>query len=185
MAVLVLYMKISIWKKLLSLLAGIAFSVLFFNYIMQSNEAFKNRIVRTIETGDTGRNELWAASFEIIADNPLLGVGHAGALPVMYKYSGRHMDPHNTFLYVLMITGIIGFIFFMTFIFRLGKNLYKKFKVSGHVLFLVIFIVILFNMSKAGGGIGSIFFWFFFSILIGATFMLEENQQYISENNSE
>ena len=84
-------------------------------------------------------------------------------LPEMYKYSGIYNGPHNVYLYVLVTTGILGFVFYMTFIIRLGKKLYTDFKQTGMILYLTIFLVVLFNMFKAGGGINKIVFWFFFS----------------------
>lgn len=169
-AVLVITLKINMVKKLMLGIIAVGFSIFFFNLVMRTNLVFRNRIMRTIESGDTGRNQLWDSAFQIIGDNLFIGVGLPGALPVMFQYSGRRMDPHNVFLYVLMTTGIIGFIFFMLFLFRLGKNLFETFKYTKSALFMVVFIVLLFNMFKAGGGINNIFFWFFFAILIGATF---------------
>ncbi|MBM1106766.1 O-antigen ligase family protein [Aurantibacter crassamenti] len=172
LAVLVFYTKLSIVKKGLFAIIGLAFSILLFNFIIGSNTTFANRIMNSIETGDTGRNALWIGATKVIENNLIMGVGLPGALPEMYKYSGRRMDPHNTFLYILMVAGIVGLTFFGIFLFRLGKNLLLNFRINGNVVFLVIFVVILFNMAKAGGGITSIHFWFFFAILIGSTFLV-------------
>lgn len=170
LGMLIFYLKISPLKKLFIAVLGVGFSIYFFNLIVESNPVFKKRIMHTLETGDTGRNALWEAGLRIIEDNIFIGVGHPGVLPEMYKYSGRFIDPHNTFLYVFITTGLIGFIAYMVFILRIGKELYKDFRISNQIIYLVIFIVILFNMSKAGGGIGKILFWFFFALLIGSTF---------------
>ncbi|PKA96795.1 O-antigen ligase [Flavobacteriaceae bacterium MAR_2009_75] len=170
LAVLILFMKITIWKKILLTIGGIGFSILFLGIVMKTNPAFERRIMNTIETGDTGRNDLWESSLIIIEDNLFLGVGLAGALPEMMKYTGRLIDPHNVFLYVLMTTGLFGFLFYLIFILKLWKNLHQSFKRNGRVVFLVMLAVVLFNMGKTGGAIGKIFFWFFFAILIGSTF---------------
>ncbi len=170
LAILILFMKITIWKKILLTIGGIGFSILFLGIVMKTNPAFERRIMNTIETGDTGRNDLWESSLIIIEDNLFLGVGLAGALPEMMKYTGRLIDPHNVFLYVLMTTGLFGFLFYLIFILKLWKNLHQSFKRNGRVVFLVMLAVVLFNMGKTGGAIGKIFFWFFFAILIGSTF---------------
>lgn len=168
--VMVFTMNISLGKKIILGVIGTIGSFLLFEMVMQANPLFKSRILRTIETGDTGRNALWEAAIEIFQNNPIIGVGTPGLLPEMFRYSGRFIDPHNTFLYVLVTTGIIGFFFYCLFIWRLTKNLYRKYLTSREVVYIVIYLVVLFNMSKAGGGIGKILFWFFFAILIASTF---------------
>lgn len=166
--VLIFFQKSKVTSKILFAFLGVLFSVGLFNYVLSTNEKFKKRIEATIEEGDTGRNELWDAAFDIIEDHIFIGVGKAGALPIMGKYSGRAMDTHNVFLYVLVTSGIVGFTFFITYIFRLIFALYKKFKQDNNILYLVLFVILVFNMSKAGGFINKTFLWFFFAILIGA-----------------
>lgn len=185
LAVLVLYMKINIWKKMALGMVGLGFSLFLLNFIMSTNAAFSERILNTIETGDTGRGQLWSTAWKIIENNLFMGVGLSGALPEMFRYSGRLMYPHNVFLYVLMTTGVIGFLFYMMFIFRLAKNLYKNFKVRQQVIFLVMLAVVLFNMAKSGGAINKIFFWFFFALLIGSTFVQNSSVNKDSNNLNE
>lgn len=169
LAILLLIQQLTLVKKIVLLGLGIIFSVWLFNYIMKSDELFASRMNVFLEEGNTGRNDLWEGAVEIIQDHFIIGVGRQGALPMMRQYIGRAMDPHNVFLYVLMTTGIIGFTFFMTFIIRLMYRLYLKFKIDKNPLFLVLFAILLFNMSKAGGFIGSTFMWFLSAILIGAS----------------
>jgi O-antigen ligase len=142
-------------------------SFFFFNYVMESNQKFKTRMELFMDEGETGRNEIWYAAFNIIEDNFIIGVGKPAALPVMQEYLGKAMDPHNVFLYVLITTGAVGFFFFMMFIYRLGKELYLSFRDDNNALFLVIYFILLFNMAKAGGFINKTFLWFFFALLIG------------------
>ena len=183
--VLVWYMKINVWRKIALGVAGGGFSLLLLNYIMSVNAAFSERILNTIERGDTGREELWNAAWSIIENNLIMGVGLSGALPEMFRYTGRLMYPHNVFLYVLMTTGVVGLLFYLMFIFRLARNLYRTFKITGQVVFLVMLAVVIFNMAKSGGAINKIFFWFFFAILIGSTFMPEVQTLTNSNNQNE
>lgn len=168
-AVMVMFQKTSIVKKVVISLIGIIFSVGLFKYIMSNNENFATRMTLFIEEGETGRNEIWNSTYNIILDNLIIGVGRPGALPVMQQYLGAAKDTHNVFLYVLMTTGIIGFIFFMTFIIRLAIRLYIHFKLTNNVIYIVLFMILLFNMLKAGGFINKTFLWFFFAMLIGST----------------
>lgn len=169
LALIVYLQKVSIKVKLVLCVLGFIFSVLLFNYINETNENFSKRINVTLEEGDTGRNEIWDAALLIIEDNLIIGVGKAGAIPVMNEYLGRDKDPHNVYLYVLITSGIVGFSFFMTFIFRLGRDLYKKYKYDKNVLFFVIFLILLFFMFKSGGFINKTFLWFYFALLIGVS----------------
>tara|TARA_R110002051_G_scaffold84386_1_gene149727 strand:- start:5189 stop:6400 length:1212 start_codon:yes stop_codon:yes gene_type:complete len=163
------FMKISIVKKMFLIVIMVFSSTFFMTYLMTSQKVFYQRIENAINTGNTGRNILWEGAFRIIEDNPFIGVSIPGMLPEMYKYSGIYNGPHNVYLYVLVTTGILGFVFYMTFIIRLGKKLYTDFKQTGMILYLTIFLVVLFNMFKAGGGINKIVFWFFFAICIAST----------------
>lgn len=166
--VLIFFKKMGFIKKLSLITLGIVLSGFLLAYVMESNDLLRGRIMRTVETGETGRNDLWVGAAQIIENNLVLGVGFPGVLPEMYKYSGRFIDPHNVFLYVLISTGLIGFCFYMIFILRVMKNQYIAYKYNGQTVYMVIYAIMLFNMFKAGGGIGKILFWFFFSVLIAA-----------------
>lgn len=173
--VFVYFLKISPLKKIfLAIFSGII-SIFLFSYVMQTSELFSRRLSATIESGDIGRNELWATGLQIIEDNLFIGVGLYAEVQMMYQYSGREMGIHNTFLWALMTTGLIGFSFFLLFIYRLGNNLFKTYKATRMVLFLVIYVIVLSNWAKSGGGINKMIFWFFFAILIGSTFLKQES----------
>ncbi|RKR07172.1 O-antigen ligase [Maribacter vaceletii] len=174
MAILV---KVNIIKKGMFFIVGFCFSIYLFNYIISNDQDFSKRITLSINKGDTaGRGHLWVSAYQIIEDNFIFGVGTPGLLPEMRKYSGTAIEPHNVFLYVLVTTGIMGFVFFMTFILRLISSLFKEFKQTKNALNMVIFMVIIMNMSKSGGSIGIIFVWIFFALLIGSIIVTNENK---------
>jgi O-antigen ligase len=176
-AIMSLSQKTSGVKKIVLLFVMGFASFLFFNYVMESNQKFKTRMELFMDEGETGRNEIWYAAFNIIEDNFIIGVGKPAALPVMQEYLGKAMDPHNVFLYVLITSGTIGFFFFMMFIYRLGKSLYLSFRIDKNPLFLVLYFILLFNMAKAGGFINKTFLWFFFAILIGISIKLNSQDK--------
>ena len=158
-------------KKVVLISVGIAFILLFYQYVLDTNEVFRRRITNAVESGDIGRNELWSTALLVIEDNLFIGVGipTSAFLTEMYKYGGGFMDAHNIFLYVLMTTGVTGFFFFMLFLFRLSRDLIKSCMISKNAMFLTIFLIIILFWSKAGAAIGSIYSWFFIAILIGST----------------
>ena len=177
LGVMIMIKRASSSRKILLFIVGISASTWLLNYVMTSNELFAERMDRFIEEGHTGRNEIWDAAYNIIQDNFIIGVGRPGALPVMQQYYGQAMDPHNVFLYVFITTGVVGFLFFMTFIYRLGYRLFKHFRKTNNVLYLVLFAILIFIMSKAGGFINKTFLWFFFALLIGSTFNVPNNKR--------
>lgn len=184
LGIMIMIKRASSSRKILLFIVGISTSAWLLNYVMTSNELFAERMDKFIEEGHTGRNEIWDATYNIILDNFIIGVGRPGALPVMQQYYGQAMDPHNVFLYVFMTTGVIGFLFFMTFIYRLGYRLFKHFRKTNNVLYLVLFAILIFIMSKAGGFINNTFLWFFFALLIGSTFNIPNNNNKIKNVNT-
>lgn len=183
LGIMVMIQKTTALRKIVLFSIGIAVSTWLFNYIMTTNENFAMRMNVFLEEGNTGRNDLWEGAYSIIMDNLVIGVGRPGALPVMQQYIGRAMDPHNVFLYVLMTTGLIGFVFFMTFINRLAIRLFKDFKQTNNAMYLVLLAILLFNMAKAGGFINKTFLWFFFAVLIGSTVYTKQINDFKTKSN--
>ena len=167
-AVLLWFRKIGILKKLALIIFAAFASGMLIIYLLETNPFLAARFLETVEKGDTGRNVLWDAAFNIIKDNIIIGAGFEGVIPRMYQYSGIYLVPHNIFLYVFISAGLPGIILFITFLVRLAKLLLLHFKESGNSLNLVLFVIVVFNMSKQGGSIRKILFWFFFAVLIGS-----------------
>ena len=72
----------------------------------------KNRfLMRTIvESGGTGRIELYALAYNLFQGSPLFGVGLGGYQVFAGSMIGRATFAHNAYLEVLSQTGLIGFI---------------------------------------------------------------------------
>ncbi|MFD2587065.1 O-antigen ligase family protein [Croceitalea marina] len=167
--VLLYFRRTSVVNKWALLIFASLVSIMLITYLLETNPIMAERFMSTVETGDTGRNGLWDAAFNIIKDNIFIGAGFEGVKPMMLAYSGASMNPHNIFLYIFIACGLPGIILFLIFLIRLAKLLFYHFKKSGNSLNLVLFIIVIFNMSKQGGSIGKILFWFFFAVLIGST----------------
>lgn len=167
--IVVLLGKMQAIKKIGLVLLSTIFSIGLFSFIYTNDVDFRNRIENSIEKGDTsGRTKLWEAAYRIVEDNVIFGVGYPGMMPAMKIYSGINQQPHNLFLELWLTSGIVGLIFFMIFLYRLGIDLIFSTKSYGHALYLAFFIVVLANMVKSGGSVGLIFAWIFFGILIGS-----------------
>ena len=178
LAVLLYFRDTGILQKWALLVFATLASGMLITYLLETNPLIAARFLETLETGDTGRNALWDAAIDIIKDNIIIGAGFEGVIPRMFQYSGIYLVPHNIFLYVFIAAGLPGIILFLVFLFRLAKLLLLHFKQTGDSLNLVLFVIVIFNMSKQGGSIRKILFWFFFAVLIGsATHVLSRVKQ--------
>lgn len=82
-----------------------------------------------IETGGTGRTEIWKTGWQMFINNIILGTGW-GNFPVAYsKYSGTSLaiggpgnDPHGDIMGIAGELGSIGLIFFLIFLGRIFKH---------------------------------------------------------------
>ena len=169
LSVLLLYRKTDILNKMALIIFGVLASAMLITYLLETNPVMAERFAATVERGDIGRNVLWAAAIEVIKDNIFIGAGFEGVKPRMYEHSGVFMNPHNILLYVYIASGLPGIILFVTFLARLVKLLFLHYKRYGDSLNLVMFVIVVFNMSKQGGSIGKTLFWFFFAVLMGST----------------
>lgn len=107
-----------------------------FQTISPTDETISQRIILT------------QASLSMTLDHPVLGVGLQQFLVKLPKYEHETnleflLQPvHNIFLYTVAETGIIGFIFFIIFIFiTIRKHIFNKNKIPGVWL---VFVLILF-----------------------------------------
>ena len=169
LAVLLFFRKTGVLNKWALIVFGVLASGMLITYLLETNPVMAERLLTTVETGDMGRNVLWEAAVNVIKDHIIIGAGFEGVKPRMYAYSGAYMNPHNIFLYVYIASGLPGIILFVTFLTRLTKLLFRHYKKYGDSLNLVLFVIVIFNMSKHGGSIGKTLFWFIFAVLIGST----------------
>ena len=105
----------------LSIIVVLAFIPLF------ATDTFSNleqNIARLTETTDmvlegrmTGREVIWEAGFKVLRENTVIGVGSGGFNQSIEPILGHARAAHNAYLAVLVDTGIIGFLLFITIIF--------------------------------------------------------------------
>lgn len=169
LAVLLFFRKTGVLNKWALIIFGVLASAMLITYLLETNPVIAERLSNTVATGDIGRNALWDAAFNIIKDHSIIGAGFEGVKPRMYAYSGAYMKPHNIFLYVYIASGLPGIILFIIFLTRLTKLLFRHYKKYGDSLNLVLFVIVIFNMSKQGGSIEKTLFWLIFAVLLGST----------------
>jgi O-antigen ligase len=90
----------------------------------------------------TGRKFIWKAGFEVFKENPVIGVGSGGYSFAVERFFGRPRVAHNTFLSVLIDTGIIGIILFVA-IFVIAIIPYFKAHYLELIFYFVLFITLI------------------------------------------
>lgn len=147
------------------LLTVIAIAIAETTYVLHNDKdiSIMERMTDTIESGnDAGRSELSNATLQIWQENPIFGVGALEFSRQMFWRFRFSLTVHNLYWYVLVTTGVVGFIIFMTFLSILG---YKVIKVrSQEPMALVLYIAMLLIASKTGGALAYIIMWYVFSI---------------------
>ena len=81
-----------------------------------------------VDSSSQGRIELWQDALDLFMKNPVTGTGFH-----TYEYLGRvgpYRDTHNYYIKVLVETGIVGFILFITLLYRLAMMGFRLFRTS-------------------------------------------------------
>lgn len=126
------------WRKkmaLILLVAGVFVSLLFFE---SGSEKWQSFIDASPRSSLASRMMIWKASFRIIADHPVLGIG-IGRFQEVYlsyqQYFSPYLEwavpqPHNLYLAVWLQTGIIGFVGFLLLVgwwmFRMTISIFTR-----------------------------------------------------------
>jgi len=108
-------------KNIKAIIPGTIFAALGIGVLVRTPELIERifTIKRNIlETGGTGRFDLWAQAFRMWSTSPAFGHG-------LESYIGRYgMVTHNTYFQLLAETGIIGFALYSFMLFIVLKSLY-------------------------------------------------------------
>uniref|UniRef100_UPI00406BF9D9 O-antigen ligase family protein n=1 Tax=Sporosarcina sp. FSL K6-1522 TaxID=2921554 RepID=UPI00406BF9D9 len=128
--VVVLYMMLaSISKKLKMIMVSLLCLVVL--YVVGSfsqldvNQIITSRITDFSTDGGSGRFELWGQALTYFMDRPILGIG---AFNFSDYYAFDHNEKlyvHNTYLEVLVESGMIGFLFYFSFLVMLAITLFR------------------------------------------------------------
>jgi len=106
----------------------VIFGCTLFAGIMVVPQALLDRITKgqTVDQFDAARGIIWRKGIESWQDNPFVGIGIGAYSGVVTgsPYQRGHVA-HNTFLSILVNTGIIGFVIFLWILLLLGRNAYR------------------------------------------------------------
>ena len=131
----------------------------------------------------TGRSVIWEAAYLSFKDNPILGSGFVVGereLGPKYGFGFHQLSAHNSFLSVLVNTGLVGMLIFLRFLCKWGMILYKQSKqnVLSTILF-PIYIAIVINsaacpaLGSDWGPVASCVY-----LVIGLSFMLAKRSDF-------
>lgn len=152
---------------------------LFFSisYYIHNNTDYSmlERLTMSLNEGeDAGRHELNQYTQNIFIDYPLFGTGVKLFQELMASRYSESRTAHNLYLYLLAVSGIVGFAFFFYFLFSLLK--YSLSIRSQEALPLTIFFYILFIAYKTGGILTYMLMWYSFSIIISLISLVYEER---------
>jgi len=128
--VVLLYMLLANLSKKIQMMA-VSLVCLVSIYVVASfiqvdlNEVISSRIDDFSTDGGSGRFELWSQAINYFMSNPLIGIG---AFNFSHYYAfDYNIEPfvHNTYLEVLVESGIIGFLFYFSFLLLLIIKLFR------------------------------------------------------------
>jgi O-antigen ligase len=172
-------------KKVKSLLVIIVIlpSIFFTSY--QLSDLFKNRVnsaisdvvnFSEIKESSVGQRMLFTInSFEVIKDNPIIGVG-TGDFPIEYNKINlinsptytTTANPHNMYILILVQLGLLGLISLLAiFYFQIKSSFYSpnKFIRDVGITLPLLFLVIMFSDSYLLGHFTTLMFVFFSAFL--------------------
>lgn len=114
------------------------------------NEGFRIRFTETIEYGDlASRQYIYEESFYIFFEQPLIGFGPFNNIIILGSKFGKPvLDTHNTLLWVLTSSGLLGFIPFFLGLVSIGVNSFKSIlNLSNIVYFSLFLLTIIFSQT--------------------------------------
>ena len=172
-----LFSKIKIkWKVLEAFILGLI-SMVAYSYLSRSG-VFQSRWIEDDLTQLGGRNFLWSSSFRLFLEKPLVGYGDGGF------YSYLQEDPHNLYLVLLLTSGLIGFLVFMIFLYKIFKTTILNIVLQKNILCFVLYIISLVAFFKEGSVLNSLDTWIKLSIIIGLSTSINEvnNEKELNKN---
>lgn len=120
--------------------------------IMSNVEIFARRMEMTTEGQHGERDVLFEAAIKVFEENPF-GVGLNRVYDYMLQYVGSSKTPHNLFAYMLASGGIIGFILFVSIIWRIVKFVLIHTRTNRLLMPVLLLIITLLDFNKNGGAL--------------------------------
>lgn len=129
-------------------------------YLVMNNEFLISIIEKRLDSagGGSGRFEIWLVGLELWMQNIFTGIGYYNFLYYNVNLYGGSHYMHNTFLEVLVETGLIGFVFYLLFHIVVIVNIYKLSKYNKYQYILPTYLTMLIMMLSLSTIINEVFF---------------------------
>ena len=114
-------------KKMASLV-GLLFILILSSVVLLNNEYLVHRVLESYYDGDTsGRTKIWGLALaEFASDYWLSGSGFMnGMIQVGAKMGKTYYGTHNTYIWALLSTGVLGSILFLSFLGRIIRTAFR------------------------------------------------------------
>jgi O-antigen ligase len=152
--------------KVLALGIGLFAFIVIWKLLLQ-NDILRFRLMQSAQVGDISeRDVIWQRLIPLIQKNPILGVGQTGFANFTQITFGEETSPHNVILEVLCLTGIVGLLIFLLFLYRLVKRSLSIYLTKGLMLPLLLIIFIL-GMLISGQLLAVKIGWIIFAFIAG------------------
>lgn len=136
-------------------------------YLIYSTDIMQERIVNQIEDPTFGgRKLIWDNTIVTIKDHLWLGQGASGFEKNLKERMGMAWSPHNEYLSILAYTGLVGFLFFLVFLVKIGRGAYLWRTNYGSPFYFSLYIVFLAFFNISGSYIASFVLWFFWALMV-------------------
>jgi O-antigen ligase len=118
------------------------------------------------------RTQLWSIRISEFLRSPLFGIGYSNDTSLNHLFLSSNekvkLEPGSSWLAILSMTGIFGFIFFLRVLYSSLKKIKLKYKNSKLLVSVIIFYLIHFIAEGyviSGGSGLNLFFWLILGIL--------------------
>ncbi|MBC1982401.1 O-antigen ligase family protein [Listeria booriae] len=160
----------SVRSKLMMVLGAVGFFLLanlFFDQFMEVSlwELLLERFGTVSEDGGSGRFDIWTDGLAYFMDKPLFGIGSFNFQEYHSFAVGKAIFMHNSFLEILVETGIVGMMFYVTAIVTLVWTLVKAALVDKEQWWLLIALIGYLSMMTSLSLILNEIFFFFFALV--------------------
>lgn len=123
-----------------------------------------DRFLSLGEDRGSGRFEIWENALKIFMENPIFGIGIYNFQQYNLLYFNDYHYPHNTYLEILVESGIIGFTLYLAFFMILIYKLYELQKVRPETRFLFLTVLSIMIIMATLSTAASEFLFLFFAL---------------------
>ena len=154
--------------KLVTIFTGIVGLIIIGTLVMQT-PVLRDRLLQSAQEGDLShRDVIWRNLLPLIKENPVFGVGQSGYNYYTLITFGGEKSPHNVILEVICLTGFVGLLIYLSFLYKVFQRAYQVYGKVGLLLPILLAIPIL-GLLLSGQILGQKVGWIIFAYMVGST----------------